>query len=271
MLRVAGMQRDPARGLGQHVLDQRAGKADAPVIAQHRPAPVRISTPDGRRIGKPDHLQRIQRRGVDLRHPRIGQGLVLPARHARPHRAHLLGQGAARSATRAARPPARRARAAHPSSQTSSIASPAIFCLQISSGGAGGRSPPVPPVTSAPVRFRVIHRHQRRHRPVPHAPPPRSRRSTPAHPPRSPRAGHIAQAHRTAQEMAIVARWSPAPTIRPSAPPPRCGTSAARGPQPELHHPPRQARPPLAQHRVAADEGGLLAVLTAKPSPASST
>jgi hypothetical protein len=62
MLGVAGMQRDVAGGDGQHVLDQRARKADAAVIALDRP-----------------------RFGQDLRRPRAGpgKGRSVPARPAR--------------------------------------------------------------------------------------------------------------------------------------------------------------------------------------------
>jgi hypothetical protein len=66
MLWVAGMQRDVARRHRQHILDQRARKADAPVIALNRPGRRSASPPRWRRLAQPDLLQRLQRRCMDL-------------------------------------------------------------------------------------------------------------------------------------------------------------------------------------------------------------
>ena len=90
VLRLPPMQRDVARRHRQHVLNQRAGKADAPVIALHRPGPGQQRHPRRRGLRQPDHLQRLQRAGVNLRDPRLGQRPVLPSRHPRPHRAQRL-------------------------------------------------------------------------------------------------------------------------------------------------------------------------------------
>jgi hypothetical protein len=93
VLRVAGVEGDVAGGDGQHVLDQRARKADAAVVALDRPSVGQDLHARGRGLAEPDLFQRVQRGGVDLLHPGIGQGLVLAAGHARAHRAHVIGQG----------------------------------------------------------------------------------------------------------------------------------------------------------------------------------
>ena len=89
---VAGMERDVARGHGQHILDQGARKADAPVIAQDRPGPGQQLHPRRRGLRQADHLQRLQRRGMDLGHARLGQRAVLPARQSGPHGAQIFRQ-----------------------------------------------------------------------------------------------------------------------------------------------------------------------------------
>ena len=92
-LGVARMQRDVARGHIQHVLDQRAGKTDAPVIAQDRARPGQDLDTRWRRIGQADHLERFQRALVNFLHTCVADRAVLTASHARAHGAHILGQG----------------------------------------------------------------------------------------------------------------------------------------------------------------------------------
>jgi hypothetical protein len=105
MARVATVEREGLRRLVDHVLDQRAGEAQASVIAEDRARPGHASTPLCGRLRQPHHLQRVEHGGMDARDLGLGQGLVLPAAQARTHRALVLGQrGGAQGDAR--RPPA---------------------------------------------------------------------------------------------------------------------------------------------------------------------
>ncbi len=88
--RVAAVQGDVAGGHRQHVLDQRAGKADAPVVAQDRARAGQDLDARGRRVGQADLLQRPQGGLVDAGDAGLGQGLVLAAGQAGPDRADVL-------------------------------------------------------------------------------------------------------------------------------------------------------------------------------------
>ncbi len=93
VLCIAAEQGDVARGEGQHVLDQRAGKPEAAVIAKDRARLRHDLDARGRRIGKADGFQRVESRLMDAFHPGGGQGFVLPAGHARAHGPQVVGQG----------------------------------------------------------------------------------------------------------------------------------------------------------------------------------
>ena len=93
MFRIAGAQRDVARGDRQHVLDQSARKADPAILAKHRARPGHRLHARIRCLRQTDHFQRLQRRLMDLLHARLGQGLVLTARHARAHGPERIRKG----------------------------------------------------------------------------------------------------------------------------------------------------------------------------------
>ena len=90
---ITPAERNVARGLGQHVLDQSAGKAQPPVVTQDRPGFDHGLHPAWRGIGQPDHLQRVQRGMVQPLDLGIGQGLVIAAGHSRTDGAFIFGQG----------------------------------------------------------------------------------------------------------------------------------------------------------------------------------
>ena len=96
----------------QHVLDQRAGKAEPPVLAPHRPGAGHDLDPRGaaRWQARSPPAPPAPRRG-SAPSPSAVSGLycppAIPGRTGRSSSA----SGAARNATRAVRPPARRARA----------------------------------------------------------------------------------------------------------------------------------------------------------------
>ena len=111
MVGMAAEQREVARGQRQHVLHQRAGKAEPPVIAQLRAGPGHDLDARARRVGEADDFQRVEGRGVDPQDVGLLQRAVLPALHARPHgpgRAELRRRARRdlrRPATGPARPP----------------------------------------------------------------------------------------------------------------------------------------------------------------------
>ena len=119
MLRVAAVQRDVARGNRQHVLDQRARENGC---GRHRPGsrPLRSGVPRPRAgpALRPITSSASSAAWWICCDSRLGQRLVLSARHARPNRAQIVGQGGRANRHAVARPPERRARAG---SQTSPI------------------------------------------------------------------------------------------------------------------------------------------------------
>ena len=155
VLRVAAEEGDVARGDGQHVFDQSAGKADATILALHGPGAGQNLYSRPRRLAEADHLQRLKRGGMNLRHPGIGQGPVLPARQPRPDRPQPLGEGrrprrSSRLTSRARRPPGFAVQSLFHTETLS-------FCPKILRGP-GRRPGPSHPHPSA---LRVIERFQR--------------------------------------------------------------------------------------------------------------
>ena len=92
MLRIAAKKREVTRGKGQHVLDQRTGKAKPPVIALNCARAGHDFHARGRGLRQADDLQRLKRGLVYPRHALLRQGLVLPAGQSRPDRPQVFGQ-----------------------------------------------------------------------------------------------------------------------------------------------------------------------------------
>ena len=101
----APVQRDVARRDGQHVLHQRAGEADAPVVAEDRAGTGQDLDARFRRVGKPDGFKRLQRRFVDAQYGLVGQRPVLPAGQPGAYRSQVLRKRRGAGCD-AARPPA---------------------------------------------------------------------------------------------------------------------------------------------------------------------
>ena len=169
------MQRDVARRHRQHVLDQRARKADAPVIALNRPGPGQDLHPRGRGLAQarsapapPSALSWICAIPASVR------GLYCPPGMPGPHRAHVIGQGCRphRHPRLAARPTAAPAPVRKLPQYRSSLM-PFHIGTNIL-GGSGGQTAPRRSITRAPVP--ISDHTSAPARPRPHAapPPPRS-------------------------------------------------------------------------------------------------
>ena len=177
---VATVEGKTLRRLVDHVLDQRGGKPQPPVIAQDRARRGHDLDPafGGLATGPRPPARPSRRRGCARRRPRF-MGVYCPP--SRPGRTGRLSSasGAARRGTRAARPPPRR-----------------FFLISTSV------------VTSAP--FPISDRKAARGWPPPRGAdrPLRSRRWSPARPRRFflPGAGHVAHPDRTAERVAVISR-----------------------------------------------------------------
>ena len=104
MGRIAAAEGDFPIGLGQHVLDQRARKAQPPVLALNGADRGENFNPAFRRVREADLFQSVQRGLMDTFDPLLGQRAVHPALHARTYRALIVrrsggAQGAAGGAT----------------------------------------------------------------------------------------------------------------------------------------------------------------------------
>ena len=181
VLRVLAVERDVAGGQRQHVLHQRRREADAPVAAQHRAGRCEDLRAAGRRVGEPHLLQRPQGGAVDAVHVGLRERAVGPALHARPHRAHVLGQR--RGARGLAGGPSAGAAAASGGSPGSAGVGHGLRSLRAgapltsSRARRGGRR-----AGAARPRRRRARRRSRSPRTTPPAPGP-SRRAPPAHSP----------------------------------------------------------------------------------------
>ena len=101
VLRIATEVGNAAVCLGLCVFDQRAGKANAPVVTKDGARSGQIGNAAFRRIGQADLFQRIERGAVNAKHFCLGQGVILAAGKARTDRAQVVGQGCvARSTSR---------------------------------------------------------------------------------------------------------------------------------------------------------------------------
>ncbi len=76
----------------QHVLDQRAGKTQAAILAQLGPGRCHDLNARARRVGQADLLERVKRGGVDALHAGFAQGAVEAADEPRAHRALVAGK-----------------------------------------------------------------------------------------------------------------------------------------------------------------------------------
>jgi hypothetical protein len=92
LLRVTGVERDVARRNGQHVLDQRPRKAEAPILAEDRAGTGHDLGAGLRRIGKADLFQRVERCLVDASDCRLGQWLVLATGKTGTNRPDVFGE-----------------------------------------------------------------------------------------------------------------------------------------------------------------------------------
>ena len=83
-LRFAAMEREVGVGDSQHVLDQRARKPDATILALDCTGPGQELHARRRRIGEPYGLQGLKRLGMHALHLRLGQRAVGAACHPGP-------------------------------------------------------------------------------------------------------------------------------------------------------------------------------------------
>ena len=77
---IAAMKRDPTSGLGQHVFDQSAWKADPAIIALNGACARQDLNPTLRRVSKSDFLKRCEGRLVDFCDIHIRERPIDPAR-----------------------------------------------------------------------------------------------------------------------------------------------------------------------------------------------
>ena len=89
---VAAVQGQGAVGARDRVLDQRAGKADAPVGTLDGPRSRQIGHTGQRRVCQTDAFQRVQCGAVDAQDIRIAQRFVLATGHAGADGAQVVGQ-----------------------------------------------------------------------------------------------------------------------------------------------------------------------------------
>ena len=84
---LAAKECDGGGGFGEHVFHQRAGEADAPVVAEDCACACKNFDARGRRIAEADGFERFKSGLVNFEHIGICQGLVAPAFHACADRA----------------------------------------------------------------------------------------------------------------------------------------------------------------------------------------